>query len=100
MAILTRLESMNELIHEAVEKGATSVEQIHQTIAALPFEELERRGLLGELPTTIKQRQAQTIGAIYDAIRSINQEVDDMAAGILKALQGQKDEPKPAAEAK
>jgi hypothetical protein len=50
MKSLQRLELLKDLIQEAVDRGATSVEQIHQSIADLPFEVLERLGLLDPPP--------------------------------------------------
>ena len=45
---IARIEAVKDLIQEAVDKGATSVEQIHKTIADLPLAALEKRGLLGD----------------------------------------------------
>ena len=87
MAILTRLEALKDLIQEAVDKGATTVEQIHQSIAAMPLEALEQRGLLEDKATVIKEKQAATIGAVYDAIRRVNKEVGDLASGLIESLE-------------
>ena len=87
MAILTRLEALKDLIQEAIDKGATTVEQIHQSIAAMPLEALEQRGLLDEKATLIKEKQAATIGAVYDAIRRVNKEVGDLASGLIESLE-------------
>jgi len=40
--ILTRLEALKDLVQSAIDQGATSVEQIHKTIADLPFSVLEK----------------------------------------------------------
>lgn len=87
MAILTRLEALKDLIQEAVDKGATTVEQIHQSIAAMPLEALEKRGLLDETAASLKEKQAATIGAVYDAIRRVNKEVGDLASGLIESLE-------------
>lgn len=89
MTILTHLEALNDLIRNAVEKGANTVEQIHQTIAAIPLEELERRGLLTELAGTVKKDQQATLGSVYNAIRRINQDVSDLAAELLASMEQQ-----------
>lgn len=91
MAILTRLEALKDLIQEAVDKGATTVEQIHQTIAAMPLSALEKRGLLEDEVTTIKEKQAETIGAVYDAIRRVNKEVGDLASGLIESIENHAD---------
>lgn len=91
MAFLSRLEAVKDLIQEAVDKGATSVEQIHQHIAALPLEALEKRGLLAEQVNNVKEIQANTIGSIYDAIRRINKEVGDLASSLIESLEDHAD---------
>ena len=75
MSFLTRIEALKDLIQEAVDKGATTVEQIHQTIAAMPLEALEKRGLLEGKATQVRETQAATIGAVYDAIRKVKGQV-------------------------
>lgn len=89
MAFLTRIEALKDLVQEAVNKGATTVEQIHQTIAAMPLDALEKRGLLDEKAASLREAQASTIGAVYDAIRRINQEVGDLATGLIEGLEDQ-----------
>jgi len=89
MSLLTRVEAIKDLIQEAVDKGATTVEQIHQTIAAMPLESLEKRGLLSDKTAGLRETQAETIGAVYNAIRRINQEVGDLASGLIETLEDQ-----------
>ena len=48
MAFLTRVEALKDLLQEAIDKGAHSVEQIHKTIAAMPLSALKERGLLSD----------------------------------------------------
>lgn len=91
MAILTRLEALKDLVQEAIDKGATTVEQIHLTIAAMPLEALEKRGLLEDQVTGIKEKQAETIGSVYNAIRRVNKEVGDLASGLIESLEDHND---------
>ena len=46
METLQRVELIKDMVQQAIDRGAASVEQIHQFIADLPFEALERSGLL------------------------------------------------------
>lgn len=89
MKFLTRLEALKDLVQEAVDKGATTVEQIHQAVAAMPLEALEKRGLLDDRVATVRETQAATIGAVYDAIRRINEEVGDLASTLIEGLEDQ-----------
>ena len=73
-----RLELLKDFVQEAIDRGATSVESIHQYIAELPFEALESTGLLREDKLKLRDRQRQTIGTVYDAIRRINREIGQL----------------------
>jgi len=81
---IARIEAVKDLIQEAVDKGATSVEQIHRTIADLPLSALEQRGLLGE---TGKSLVDSSIGAVYETIRAVNREAGELASGLFEALE-------------
>jgi hypothetical protein len=84
---LQRIELLKDFIQEAVDKGATSVEQVHQYIADLPFEALERSGLLRDDRLGLRQKQRQTIGMVYDAIRRINREIGQLVSNQFETLE-------------
>ena len=84
---LQRIELLKDLIQEAVDKGATSVEQVHQYIADLPFEALERTGLMEEDRLQLRDRQRRTIGMVYEAIRRINRQVGELISGQFENLE-------------
>ena len=85
--MLARVEAIKDLVQEAVDKGATSVEQIHKIIATLPLAALEERGLLGTVPGQARAIVNQTIGGVYEAIRQINREVGELASGLLESIE-------------
>lgn len=87
---LQRVEMLKDLIQEAVEKGATSVEQVHQYIADLPFEALERTGLLANDKLQLRDKQRRTIGMVYDAIRRINRQVGELISDQFETLENGK----------
>ncbi|WP_028079263.1 hypothetical protein [Solimonas soli] len=78
MKTLQRLEVLKDLVQQAVDRGASSVEAIHQHIAGLPFQVLEKSGLLDDDKLKLKEKQQRTIGAVYDAIRRINRQVGEL----------------------
>lgn len=78
MKKLQRLELLKDFVQEAIDRGATSVEAIHQYIADLPFEALEVTGLLRRDDSTLRSRHQQTIGMVYGAIRRINREIGQL----------------------
>jgi hypothetical protein len=87
MKTLQRLELLKDFIQEAVDRGATSVEQIHQHIAALPFEALEKSGLLEDDKLKLREKQRRSIGMVYDAIRRINREVGQLISDQFENLE-------------
>jgi len=75
MDTLQRIDLISETIQQAIDRGVRSVEQIHQSVAALPFDALARSGVYGDRHWRLRRRQERTIGAIYQAVRRINAEV-------------------------
>jgi hypothetical protein len=87
MTTLERLELLKDMVQQAIDRGATSVENIHQYIADLPFEALERTGLLDDDRLGVRKTQRRTIGMVYDAIRRINREVGDLISDQFENLE-------------
>jgi len=72
-----------QFIQDAIERGATTVEEIHKSVADLPLKILEESDLLKESAKEAKRLQDHTLGAIYDVIRGINEQVGTYASGLL-----------------
>jgi hypothetical protein len=87
MTTLERLELLKDIVQQAIDRGATSVENIHQYIADLPFEALEKAGLLDDDRLGVRDAQRRTIGTVYDAIRRINREVGDLISDQFENLE-------------
>jgi len=87
MKALQRLELLKDLIQEAVDRGATSVEQIHQYIADLPFEGMDRMGLLDPDGSELRESKTRSIGLVYDAIRRVNKEVGELLSDQFENLE-------------
>ena len=88
---IAQIEAVKDLIQEAVDKGATSVEQIHRTIADLPLSALEQRGLLGAEGKSARTLVDSSIGAVYDTIRTVNRQVGELASELFEALENHAD---------
>lgn len=73
-----RIEVLKDVIQEAIDQGATTVEEIHQHIARLPLDALDKLGVLGSTGGQIRDLQERSIGAVYDAIRKVNTEVGQL----------------------
>ena len=70
-------------IAEAIEKGATTVEGVHKSVAQLPLKVLEESDLLRGPAKEVRRIQDHTIGVIYDLIRYINGQVGTLATKLL-----------------
>ena len=71
------------LIQDEIDKGATTVEEIHKAIADLPLKVLEESDLLKGPAKEVRRVQDHTIGAMYDLIREVNQQVGTFASELL-----------------
>jgi hypothetical protein len=74
---------VKDLVQQAIDKGATTVEDVHQAIARMPIDVLER--IAPDLPLARKVADVQkmTIGTVYDAIRLVNKKAGDIAEELL-----------------
>ena len=82
-----RAELLKDMIQEAIDDGATTVEEVHQHIASLPFDALEKLGLFEERASNLKEKQRKTIGLVCDTIRKVNQEVGSLISEQFAALE-------------
>jgi hypothetical protein len=86
---LTRLEALKDLVQQAIDTGANSVEQIHKTIAALPLAVLEKQGLLDIDSDKRDELWDKSFGQVYEAIRRVNQEVGELASQAFETIEDQ-----------
>lgn len=88
---LNRLEALKDLIQEAVDKGVTSVEQVHRAIADLPFTALEQSGVKPAKAEQTRALVGESIGAVYGAIRRVNQETGELISKLFESLEDHAD---------
>ena len=72
-----------DLIQEAVDKGANTVEEVHKSIADLPLKMLENVEFFKKPVKEVRRVQDRSIGAVYDLIRGINDQVGKLAGDML-----------------
>ena len=80
---MAKKKSLIALIEEAIAKGATTAEEIHRAIADLPLKMLVKIDVLAGPAKKIKRVQDESIGAVYDLIREINEQVAKYATEML-----------------
>ncbi len=88
---IARIEVVKDLGQETVDRGVTSVEAIHQYLAALPFEAAERLGFAAGGARGLREQQRQAIGLVYDAIRFVNREVGTLLSDGFEAIENGRD---------
>ena len=76
-------QSLTELIEETVDKGATTAEGIHKSIADFPLKLMEGSEVLRKPAKDVRRLQDQTIGAFYDLVRDTNRRVARLASDLL-----------------
>ncbi len=86
------LKKLKDLVQETIDKGATSVEEVHQAIAAMPLDVLESIEVLEEPAKNIKEIRKKTIGGVYNIIRTINEKVADIADDIINRVEKEDEE--------
>jgi hypothetical protein len=80
-----QLISLQEVVEKAIDDGATTVEQVHKSIASMPFDLLERIDVLQKPVAKARDVHDQTVGNIYETIRLLNDRAGEMARNILRA---------------
>lgn len=87
------VQRIQALVEEAVDNGATSVEEIHRAVAAAPLEVLSQVEPLADVAATAQDLTSRSIGAIYDTIRRVNEQVGVLAEQVLAAKDDTASEP-------
>jgi hypothetical protein len=87
---MAKEETLRAWVQDAIDKGATSTEEIHRSIANLPLDVLERAGILEKSAAKARRIQDATIGSLYDVIRNVNQQVGELADELLGERESKK----------
>jgi hypothetical protein len=83
-AMTKKRQSLTDVIEKAIDKGATTAEKIHQSIAELPLKLMEESELLRKPAEGVRRLQARTIGAFYDLVRDTNRRVARLMSDLLR----------------
>jgi hypothetical protein len=82
---VTRLDPLRvqALVEEAIADGATTVEAIHRAVAEAPLEVLRTVESLDAPVGAAQDLTDRSIGAVYDTIRQVNEQVGVLAERLL-----------------
>lgn len=76
-------KTLIRFVQDAIDQGATTVEEVHKSIADLPLRILEESDLLREPAREARRLQDHTLGKIYAVIRQVNEQVGTYASELL-----------------
>ena len=80
-------------MQEAIDSGARNVEEIHRSLAGKPFKLLKKIRLSGSAVEKLEDFQDQSIGNVYEFIRSLNDRIGEIATELLKKIDVEKMRP-------
>jgi hypothetical protein len=80
---MSKLTGLVDLVQDAVNKGASSIEEVHKSIAKQPLDILKNITPIKDNAKEFEDTQHNTIGSIYDAIRSVNDGASEIAKDLL-----------------
>ena len=72
--------SLTDWILETVDRTATSIEEIHKSIARIPLDVMRDSGLFEKTAEDVSDLQERSIGAVYDVVRDTNRRVLGLAS--------------------
>jgi len=87
---MKKLEEIKDLVQEAIDSGATNVEEIHKSLAGKPFKVLKKIRISGTAVEKLGDFQDQSIGNVYEFIRSLNEKIGEIATELLKKIEKDK----------
>jgi hypothetical protein len=84
---MEQLKGLVSLVQEAIENGATTVEDVHRSIASKPLDVLSNFEPIEGAVDRMRQIQDETIGNVYEMIRTINAQVGEIAKNMLDKVE-------------
>jgi hypothetical protein len=83
---MSRIKSLKDAVQNAIDNGATTVEEVYMRVSRLPFDQLERIAALEGIVKKARGAHDQSIGRIYATIRDINRRIGKLADQALRRL--------------
>ena len=75
---------VRELIHDAIDRTTTAVQNIHLAIAKAPVEALATSDNLAEPARDLGEAHESVVGFVYDTVRDINREIQQLGDDLLR----------------
>jgi hypothetical protein len=87
MTDLNKLRGLKNLVRDAVENGATAIEQVHLATARKPFAVLEQIPAIAQPARGVQQIHDTVVTTSYGAVRAVTRAVSQAADAALDALE-------------
>lgn len=81
---MSKLQSLKDAVQQALDDGATTVEDVHRRVANIPFEQLAKIAAVEGLVNQARDLHDQSVGTVYDTIRKVNARVGELADAALQ----------------
>jgi len=78
---MNETKSLASAIHDAIDSVTSSVEEINRSVADVPLEILGGIAPLHDAVAEVRRVQSQSIGAVYDLVREVNDRVRELTTG-------------------
>lgn len=80
---MSRIRDLKDLVQQAIDDGATSAEEVHNRIAAMPFDQLEKVAAIEGMVKSARSLHDQSVQTVYDTIREVNRRAWKLADDML-----------------
>ena len=77
-------ENLADWIQETIDRTATSIEEIHKSIAEIPLDLMRSGGVLEQTADDVSDLQERSLAAVYDVVRDANRRVMGLASDLLR----------------
>ena len=76
---MSKIRDLKDLVQQAIDDGATTAEEVHNRIAGMPFDQLEKVAAIEGLVQSARSLHDQSVQSVYDTIREVNRRAWKMA---------------------
>lgn len=80
---MEEIDKVRSMVQDAIDQGATTVEDVHKKIASMPLQALQGVAPLADAAKQVDDLSQAGIGAVYDALRTVNEQVGSIASQLL-----------------
>jgi uncharacterized protein with von Willebrand factor type A (vWA) domain len=75
---MSQTKTVAGAVHDAIDNVATTVEEIHRSVADIPLDILGGIAPLRDTVEEVRRVQSRSITAVYDLVREVNDRVRDL----------------------